>query len=280
MAPVYHGQWSFDKDTFCVTSSGGHVHPRATYSELDDIFCAPLGDIRDRADHQDHWYEAQLLHFGLPPTRSKAAAKMRLMDAFQDETLDVPEQILRIEQSLSKKWAKRDSEARVMGPSMRPLFHPIIGRAAATDTTEFGTTQKPWGNQEGNAFGTGFAGGASMQGNMRPQRNQIRPHAHSNGKKRNHEELPTRPMKNARSRGETGGPNLQDQIQVNPNGETFHQRPTVIPVSVGNGQPLPAPGMEFQQIGYQTVPLSHQTTYETDTRLSSPGLMDIDGPSD
>lgn len=262
MAPVYHGQWSFDVDTFYVTSSCGHVHPRATYSELDDIFSAPLGDKRNRADHQDHWYEAQLLHFGLPPTRSKATAKMRLMDAFQDGTLDVPQEILKMETTLARNWIKQDLEARILGPSMQPSPNPGIAAATATDPTGFCATQRPEGDEEGKVFGAGLAGGAGMQGNVRSQRNKMQPsHPHTKRRNSNNGDPSTRLMKTARCRGEIGGSDLQVQIHMNANGETFHQRSTVIPVSVGNGCGRPAPDSELQQIAYQTVPLSHQTTY-------------------
>ncbi|KGO72456.1 hypothetical protein PITC_076330 [Penicillium italicum] len=281
MAPVYHGQWSFDRETFYVTSSCGHIHPRATYSELDDIFTAPLGDMRNRADHQDHWYEAQLLHFGLPPTRSKATAKMRLMDAFQDETLEVPVEILKIETTLARKWIKQDLEARILGPSMRPPIDPAIAGPAATNTTGFGATQGPAGDEERGMFGAGAAGGAGMQGNVRPQRNMMQPpHAHTKRRKHNNGEPSTRPTKTARCQGETDGPDLQVQIQVNPNGENPYQRSTVISSSVGNGRGHPAPDEELLQVGYHTVPLLNQTTYETETQLPLSGLMDIDGAND
>ncbi|OQE14017.1 hypothetical protein PENFLA_c041G06745 [Penicillium flavigenum] len=160
MPPVYHGQWSFDGDTFYVTSSSGHDHRRATYYELDDIFSTPLGDRRNRADYQDHWYEAQLLHFGLPPTKSKATAKMRLMDAFQDGTLDVPEEILEMEHKLTRTWMKQDLEARILGPSMQPPLDPESTGATATDAIELGAAQRPSGNEEGRFFGAGLVGGS------------------------------------------------------------------------------------------------------------------------
>ncbi|KAJ6188639.1 hypothetical protein N7519_003547 [Penicillium mononematosum] len=164
MPHVYHGQWSFDGDTFYVTSSSGHVHRRATYSELDDIFSTPLGDRRNRADYQDDWYEAQLLHFGLPPTKSKATAKMRLMDAFQDGTLDVPEEILEMEHKLTRAWMKQDLEARILGPSMQPPLNPEITGATTTDAIELGAAQRPSGHEEGRLFGASLVGGSEISG--------------------------------------------------------------------------------------------------------------------
>jgi hypothetical protein len=261
MPPVYHGQWSFDGDTFYITSSSGHVHRRATYYELDDLFSTPLGDRRNRTDYQDHWYEAQLLHFGLPPTKSKATAKMRLMDAFQDGTLDVPEEILEMEHKLRGTWMKQDLEARILGPSMQPPLDSEITGATATDAIELGAAQRPSGNEEGRLFGAGWAGGSGMQGNVRSQQNMIHPpHAHTKRRICNTGDQSARPLKTARHCGETGGLDLH-QIHVNTNGEIFHQRSTGTPVSVGNGSGRLASDGELQHVGYRTVRLLHQTTY-------------------
>jgi hypothetical protein len=259
MPSVYHGQWSFDGDTFYVTSSSGHVHRRATYFELDNIFSTPLGDRINTADYQDHWYEAQLLHYGLPPTKSKATAKMRLMDAFQDGTIDVPDKIHEMERKLRRAWMKQDLEARILGPSMQPQLDPEITGATATDAIE-PTAQRPSGNEEGRLFPS-LVGGSGIQGNVRPHRNMIHPtHAHTKRRICNTTDQSGRPLKTARRCGETGGLDSY-QVHVNTNDETSHQRPTDTPVSVGNGRGRPAQDGELQQVGYRTVPPSYHTTY-------------------
>ncbi|KAJ5164434.1 uncharacterized protein N7500_006264 [Penicillium coprophilum] len=263
MAPVYHGQWSYNIDTFYATSSCGYVYPRATLSELDEIFSAPLGVRRTRPDNPSHWYEAQLLHFGLPPTKSKATAKMRLMDAFQDGTLDVPEGILRIEENLSRKWMKQDLETRILGPSVRPSLDPGITTALAIGTTRLRAQRTSGGEQENDVFSAGLAGGSGMQGNMQSQQNDMQPpHAQTKKRKGFNGDPSTHPMKHFRVRGETGAPDLQAQTQ-NPNDEIFQQMSNDIPESVGNGRGRSAPDRGLQQVGYQTVPLSYQGTYET-----------------
>ncbi|KAJ5196270.1 hypothetical protein N7449_006749 [Penicillium cf. viridicatum] len=281
MAPVYHGQWAFNGYTLYVTTSSGEVHPRATYSELDEIFTTPIGDRTNIPDYQDHWYEAQLLHFGLAPTKRKATAKMRLMDAFQDGALEIPMEILRIEATLRRNWIKQDLDSHLLGPSIQPSLGRDIAEAMDIDTTDVDTTQKQEGEEEGSVSGAGLAGGAGMQGNMRSQQNKTQlPHAHPKRKKSNNSELSTRPMKTVRCRGETGGSDLQVQIDDNTDGEAFHQRSTVTPVSVGNSCGRPGPDRELQQVEYQTVPPLHQTTYGMGTQLPPPGLMGTDGASD
>ena len=103
MAPVHHGHFSFNVDTFYVTSSNGHIHPRATRSELEAIFNTAFQERSTRPDHLGHWYEAQILHYGLAPTKQKATAKMRLLEAIQQGSLKVPKYILKIEEDLRKE---------------------------------------------------------------------------------------------------------------------------------------------------------------------------------
>ncbi|KAJ5603703.1 hypothetical protein N7537_006659 [Penicillium hordei] len=301
MAPVYHGQWAFNGYTLYITTSSGETHPRATYAELEDIFIAPIGYRTNIPDYQDHWYEAQILHYGLAPTKNKAVAKMRLMDAFQDGTLEIPMEILRIEATLRKNWIKQDLDSHLQGPAIQPspALAPAIAETMEIDTTDADATQKPEGGEEGNVFGAGLAGGAGMQGNMRSQQDKMQPpHAHPKRKNSNNSELSIRPLKTARYRGETGGSDLQVQIDDNTAGETFLQGSTITPVSVGNSCGRPGPDRELLPIEYQTVPLSHQTTdgmvsmsfpaQETSisdqntkgTQLLPPGLMGADGASD
>ncbi|CAI7645077.1 unnamed protein product [Penicillium glandicola] len=284
MAPVYHGHWSFDTDTFYVASSDGYVHPRASYSELDNIFSAPIGDseVRNTPDHEGHWYEAQLLHFGLAPTKNKAEAKMRLMDAFQDDTLDIPDEILQIETTLSRDWIKKDLETRILGPSMQPSHDTGAAGPTTTDTTGADALNRPSGSDGGNVFGAALAAAAIVRGNMRSQRNKNKPPpAHNKKRTRHNADSSNRPLKTARC-GETGT-NLQVRIHINTNSESFHQISTDVPKSVENTRGRPAPDRELQQIAYQTVPLPHQTTYGTNTQgiqLPPPAPMDTDGASD
>lgn len=59
-----------------------------------------------------HWYEAQLLHYGLAPSKNKAVAKVRLLDAVRGGGLKVPREILKVEGDLKREWKKKDKEAR------------------------------------------------------------------------------------------------------------------------------------------------------------------------
>ncbi|OQE08031.1 hypothetical protein PENVUL_c011G09561 [Penicillium vulpinum] len=173
MAPVYHGQWRYDNDTLYFTSFSGHIYARATSSELNEIFSAPLGAIRNRPDNEADWYEAQLSHFGLPPAKRNTSAKMRLMEAFQEGKLVVPEKIFEMEETLQLKWTKQDLESRILGPSMQPsLDHGAI-RAPATGMTPFSAILGRSKEEVPNYFTAGLAEGASIQGTMRTQRSKM-----------------------------------------------------------------------------------------------------------
>ena len=109
MAPVTQGPYSYDSDTFYIAASNGSNHRRAAPAELSAIFDTRVSDPNSRPDHVGHFYEAQLLHYGLPPSKVKATAKMRLLKALQDGTLAVPKETVQIEKNLKKEWKKQAS---------------------------------------------------------------------------------------------------------------------------------------------------------------------------
>lgn len=109
MAPVTQGPYSYDSDTFYIAASNGSNHRRAAPAELSAIFDTRVSDPNSRPDHVGHFYEAQLLHYGLPPSKVKATAKMRLLKALQDGTLAVPKEAVQIEKNLKKEWKKQAS---------------------------------------------------------------------------------------------------------------------------------------------------------------------------
>lgn len=53
-----------------------------------------------------------MLHYGIPASKTKAVAKMRLFDAIQSGNLAVPGDIAKIEADLMKQWKKKDRLAR------------------------------------------------------------------------------------------------------------------------------------------------------------------------
>ena len=132
MARVNHGKFSYDVDTFYVEASG-HLHRRAIPAELRAIFNVSIPDRNQRPDYPAHWFEAQLLHYGLSPSKVKATAKMRLLEAIQDDILEVPIELILMEKRLKKEWKRQDTAARSL---LSGLPHPTIDDTPSTTTTE------------------------------------------------------------------------------------------------------------------------------------------------
>ncbi|KKO96436.1 hypothetical protein THAR02_11464 [Trichoderma harzianum] len=105
--PVSEGNFSFVNGELFVQTSGQKHHRRATLEEPKKHFTS--GSDKD---HPAHWFEAQLMHHGLQPSKAKSVARMRLLDAVNSGELLVPSFITDLERKLEKKWMKQDKEAK------------------------------------------------------------------------------------------------------------------------------------------------------------------------
>ncbi|KAJ4181002.1 hypothetical protein NW755_011294 [Fusarium falciforme] len=105
--PVSEGAFAFAHGDFFAEASGQNRHRRATPQELKTHFTS--GNDKD---HPAHWFEAQLIHYGLQPSKTKSVARMRLFDAVNAGNLKVPADVTKIEGKLKKEWTKNDREAK------------------------------------------------------------------------------------------------------------------------------------------------------------------------
>lgn len=105
--PVSEDGFAFVNGDFFADASGQNRHRRATVAEIKEHFAS--GSDRD---HPAHWFEAQLIHYGLKPTKAKALGRMRLLDASKDGKLTVPPHITKLESKLKKEWTKNNREAK------------------------------------------------------------------------------------------------------------------------------------------------------------------------
>ncbi|KAL8781683.1 MAG: hypothetical protein Q9213_005900 [Squamulea squamosa] len=86
-------------------------HKRASISEITAILRPNLKQSKAASttlqpkDPVGHWYEAQLIHYGLPPSKDKARAKMRLLEALNTSELNIPAHISQLEERLKKEYA-------------------------------------------------------------------------------------------------------------------------------------------------------------------------------
>ncbi|KAJ5467110.1 hypothetical protein N7475_004862 [Penicillium sp. IBT 31633x] len=202
MAPVHHGHFSFNVDTFYVTSSNGHIHPRATHSDLEAVFNTAVQDRSSSPDHLGHWYEAQILHYGLAPTKHKATAKMRLLEAIQQGSLQVPKYILKIEEDLRKEWIKQDSKrerACFSSAAIQISLDPGTLRATMAVATHCRGFNRLLDESHESVDE------ASMEINMQSQQQGKRTTPQTQNKKRklNSVERTTRPVQTARRQGGT-----------------------------------------------------------------------------
>ena len=139
--PVSRDAWSYGGD-FHVEASGHNRHRRATIPELK----AHFEGSDSSKDRPAHWYEAQLIHYGLPPSKTKGTAKMRLFEAINKGDIKVPAHITKIETDLKKEFAKKEREAKqaikkqaqqvaptpAKGSKKRKADQPEIGFAATS----------------------------------------------------------------------------------------------------------------------------------------------------
>ncbi|CAG7979053.1 unnamed protein product [Penicillium olsonii] len=119
MTPVTEGPFSFNVDTFYVSASGGQIHRRAAPPEIKALYDTST-DSQGTNDHPGHWYEAQLLHYGLPPSKVKATAKMKLLKALQGGGLSVPKEVNQIENKLKKAEKGMEKKKTIGRETHRP----------------------------------------------------------------------------------------------------------------------------------------------------------------
>lgn len=91
------------RDALFVDLGSNKRHARASPTELKDLLLPKKGSTPQ--DQVAHWYEAQLLHYGLARTKDKNTAKVRLTNAITTKSLAVPKEILVMEGNMKKDYA-------------------------------------------------------------------------------------------------------------------------------------------------------------------------------
>ncbi|KAL8774640.1 MAG: hypothetical protein Q9203_004123 [Teloschistes exilis] len=115
--PVSRDGFHYNGDLYVETGNLNR-HKRASIPEITAILRPDLKKskagttVEPPKDQVAHWYEAQLIHYGLPSSKDKARAKMRLLDALNNAKLNVPANVIKIEADLKKEYAAADRKAR------------------------------------------------------------------------------------------------------------------------------------------------------------------------
>lgn len=137
-APVVVDHFASANGDFYAESSGNNRHRRATTSELKEHFKSS-GSGKDKPAH---WYEAQLIHYGLQPSKTKSVAFKRLFDASNTGKLSVPAHITKLEADLKKEWTKRDREAKKEAKGQMVGVTKTTEKATAVKKTTAGAKRK------------------------------------------------------------------------------------------------------------------------------------------
>ena len=93
---IYHNE-------LLVDPGNRKQYRRAPTSELSALL-KPTAASSSTKDETAHFYEAQLVHYGLPRTKDKARAKWRLLEALDHNSLSVPADVAKIEGQLKKEY--------------------------------------------------------------------------------------------------------------------------------------------------------------------------------
>lgn len=110
-APVSKNGFHFANGELRAEASNSNRHRRATLPELQALFHPPPGHAAPK-DPPPHWYEAQLLHYGLQSSKTKGTAAKRLLDALNRVGLEVPKQVSEVEKALKREWEGNERKAR------------------------------------------------------------------------------------------------------------------------------------------------------------------------
>ena len=123
-APVSRGNFYYH-DGLYVDVGNLNRHKRASVEEIRTILRPDLKKSKTTSpapskDQVGHWYEAQLIHYGLPPSKDKARAKMRLLEALNSSRLAVPPNVAQMEAEMKKEYAaaERKAKAEIKNSSM------------------------------------------------------------------------------------------------------------------------------------------------------------------
>jgi hypothetical protein len=101
-------------DAFFVQVDDNKRHPRASVAELTSLLRPEASSASAAKDQVGHWYQAQLLHYGLQPSKDKNTAKVRLLQAINANTLSVPAHVTKLEKDMKKEFTAAAKKAKVV----------------------------------------------------------------------------------------------------------------------------------------------------------------------
>lgn len=129
-----NGQFVY-RDALFVEVGEGKRHPRASALELKELLL-PGRNASPPKDQVGHWYEAQLTHYGLPRSKDKNTAKVRLTNALSSGALVVPTNVQQIEADLKKEYASAQRKAKLAASKAVNPDSSTTGKKRKADALE------------------------------------------------------------------------------------------------------------------------------------------------
>jgi hypothetical protein len=119
--PVRRGDFLYSSVLYADPGNANH-HPRASVAGLAALL-RPEGPSlysggrkpepsSAAKDPPWHFYSAQLIHYGLPVTKDKNVAKVRLLNAMNQFKLEVPAWVIKVESELKKEWEAENRKTK------------------------------------------------------------------------------------------------------------------------------------------------------------------------
>lgn len=122
--PARRGDFLYSSVLYADPGNGNY-HGRASVAELAALLRPEAPSLYSKGrkpevatpakDQVWHFYSAQLIHYGLPVTKDKNAAKVRLLNAMNQFKLEVPAWVLRIESELKAEWEAENRKLKKRG---------------------------------------------------------------------------------------------------------------------------------------------------------------------
>jgi hypothetical protein len=121
--PAHRGDFLYS--SILYADPGGHHHARASVAELAALLCPEAPNLYRKGRKPEFatpvkdqlWYfcSAQLIHYGLPVTKDKNAAKVRLLNAMNQFKPEVTVWVLKLESELRAEWEAENRKLKKGG---------------------------------------------------------------------------------------------------------------------------------------------------------------------
>jgi hypothetical protein len=141
--PARQGDFLYSSVLYADPGNANH-HPRASVAELAALLRPEAPNIYSKGrkpeastpakDPPWHYYSAQLIHYGLPVTKDKNGAKVRLLNAMNQFKLEVPAWVSKMEGDLKKEWEAENRKMKKSGGAGVASKDPVAGKGKGKAT--------------------------------------------------------------------------------------------------------------------------------------------------